>query len=120
MTTLTFPTLEDFIEYLIEHNIGRMGIVAIHHVEPAQPSGAFYTEKFRLSSIHYLDAKSIAKELLICDVIYYRSLSVTIKHNAEQAREPKEKALKRIMEKIDEICKKAKYKMKILNCKFDL
>lgn len=119
MTKLTFPMVVDFIEYLIKHDIKRMGIAPIHQVDHTQKDMALYIEKFVLSAIRYLDAKSISKELLICEIPYYRSLYVTLKHNTEEAREPKEKALKQLMKEIDDICRDFDYKLEILNCKFD-
>lgn len=119
MTTLTFPNVEDFVLYLIEHKIGRMGLVAMHRVEPSSKGMGWYIEQFTLTSIRYLDAKSIAKELLTCELPYYRDIFVTIEHNSEEARGNKAKVLKQITDEIERICKEKKYLLQTLNCKFD-
>lgn len=119
MTTLTFPNLVDFIEYLKENEVRRVGLVTIHRTDPAQRGTAIYTASFRLTAIRYLDVQSVAKELLICDIPYYSSLFVTEKINREEAQKPKEDLLKKILKDIEEFTKAFNYELKILNCKFD-
>ena len=119
MTTLTFPNLVDFIEYLKENEVRRIGLVTIHRTDPAQRGTAIYTASFRLTAIRYLDVQSVAKELLICDIPYYSSLFVTMKHNREESQKPKKETLERIMKDIEEFTKAFDYKLKILGCRFE-
>lgn len=119
MTTLTFPNITDFLKYLKQQEIRRLGIVSISKTEPANKGMALYVEKFRLTAIRYYP-KFIAEELLILDIPYYRSLFVTEKHNHEEAQKPKKKVLDQIMKHIGEFQKKElNYKFEILNCQFD-
>ena len=118
MTTLKFPELEGFIKYLMEKDIRRYGIVSICEVSPSSEGHGIYKESFRLTTVHYPDAQSIAKEILQCDIPYYRSIFVTEKHNREEAKEPKEKALAAIMEKIKELTEPSMYDLQLLGCQF--
>jgi len=112
MTTLTFPNPEGFIKYLKEQRIHRYGIVAICEVSPSDQIGAaIYKERFRLSSID--DNK---KELLICEVPYYRSIYVTEEYNQKEAKQAKEKMLAALEKSIKEWTEG--YDLKLLECQF--
>jgi len=111
MTTLKFPEVVDFINYLKEKDIHRYGIVSICETTRGSEGVGIYSESFRLSSID--DTK---KEVLQCDARYYRGISVTEEHNRKEANEPKEKMLKWLHEKITKWL--GDYEMQMLHCQF--
>ena len=114
MIVLSFPDPEDFIEYLKEHDIHRFGIVSICEVVPSalqEGDIGIYKEFFRLSSIDDNE-----KELLHCEILYYRSVFVTDEHNKKESKEPKEKMLKALNKKIKEWTEG--YNLKLLHCQF--
>lgn len=111
MTKLKFPEVEDFLKYLKDNGIHRYGIVSICETTRGSEGVGIYSESFMLSSID--DTK---KEILQCEVRYYRGIYVTEEHCRKEAKEPKEKMLKWLHEKISEWL--GDYEMQLLHCQF--
>jgi hypothetical protein len=111
MTVLNFSTVESFINYLKDQDIQRYGIVAYSRINMGEKGMGIYTEYFKLSSID-----DTTKEILACEVPYYRSVFVTEAHCSKEARKPKKKMLKKIQKLIADLTEG--YELKLLECEF--